>query len=205
MLSIYCPNRRGSYFREPLPMFKSANEDLAKNWKFQICPSLQKYKPKYDSQITFTQNWEYFSPHLEATHSIVEYSIHLEFLSPSRHSFLTILGFYGGCMGHRTTKSAIILFLWVRILGPGLHLLHEVSSKPLWKVHKKQFPIVGGSKKRIVFAKFVQFSIGSCANCATSHPRQSSVNVSLAFDAFSDFHHYVHIQNIRPWNTFILM
>ena len=173
MLSIYCPNRRGPYFREPLPMFKSANEDLAKNWKFQICPSLQKYKPKYDSQITFTQNWEYFSPHLEATHSIVEYSIHLEFLSPSRHSFLTILGFYGGCMGHRTTKSAIIPFYEFGYWEPGLHLLHE--PRRFEKCTKSSFQL-SLSSSRIVCAKFVQFSI---ANPPVVHPtmRQSSVNV----------------------------
>ena len=36
-------------------------EDLT---NFSNMPIPEKYKPKYDSQIAFTQNWKYFSPHL---------------------------------------------------------------------------------------------------------------------------------------------
>ena len=44
-----------------------ANEYFAHNWNFSNMSISDKYKPKYDSQIVFSQKWKYFSPHRRPT------------------------------------------------------------------------------------------------------------------------------------------
>ena len=77
------------------------------------------------------KNGNTFHP-IAGPHCIVVCSIHLRFLYVRLHSFLTILGFYVGCMGPRTTKSAIIPFYefgyWDLVFNSFMKW-----SKPLWK------------------------------------------------------------------------
>ena len=119
------------------------------------------------------KNGNTFHP-IAGPHCVVVCSIHLRFLYPRLHSFLTILGFYVGCMGPRTTKSAIIPFYefgyWDLVFNS---LLHEVVKTTLEKCTKSSFQL---SPHSIICAKFLQFSIGNPPFVHLSM-RQSSVNV----------------------------
>ena len=117
------------------------------------------------------KNGNTFHP-IAGPHCIVVCSIHLRFLYARLHSFLTILGFYVGCMGPRTTKSAIIPFYefgyWDLVFNSFMKW-----SKPLWKSAQRA---VSNCRPSIICAKFLQFSIGNPPFVHLSM-RQSSVNV----------------------------
>ena len=166
---------------EYLPFKKITRGSVQPIGKRRSRPELKLFKYVHLGQIK-TQMWlaNCIRPKLEilftpSGSSVAEYSIHLQFFYQSLHSFPTILGFYVRWMGRRTSKSAIIPFFMSLDIGTW-------SSSPSWsgqnhcyweKCTKSSFQL-SLSSRRIICAKFVQFSIG---HPPIVHPSMRQSNV----------------------------
>ena len=140
---------------------------------FQICP------PRTNTNPNMTRKWHSakigntFHPIDAAQCCIVEYSIHLKFFAASLHSFPSILGFYVGCMRHRTTESPIIHFYdfgyWAGSSSPSWS-----GQNHFWESAQKQPPIVPPHRLCKVCAIF-----NRQANTISASVGQFGFNVSL--------------------------
>ena len=146
---------------------------------FQICPPRTNTNPNMTRKSHSAKIGNTFHPIDAAQCCIVEYSIHLKFFAASLHSFPSILGFYVGCMRHRTTESPIIHFYdfgyWAGSSSPSWS-----GQNHFWESAQKQPPIVPPHRLCKVCAIF-----NRQANTISASVGQFGFNVSLNWGLLS--------------------
>ena len=187
---------------------------------FQICPPRTNTNPNMTRKSHSAKIGNTFHPIDAAQCCIVEYSIHLKFFAASLHSFPSILGFYVGCMRHRTTESPIIHFYdfgyWAGSSSPSWS-----GQNHFWESAQKQPPIVPphrlckvcaifNRQANTISASVGQFGFNVSLNCGLLRLRMlwwwrwhlpSIVDPNILSwgesQFFSPFVHYVNLESIH--------